>query len=185
MSMASSQVGPVYDRPGQSKTGPAFSRRCFALILSLFLTTGALAAGRTASYMRWNLDWNVTGGLPEKVLLLSLQGLANRSAPQFYVVHPREYQWEITEPLFDFYQRKHGVQFTELKTAEEALTKFAAVDPQTAQLVSLRYFAGLTLKETADTLRIAPRTADARWAYARAWLMAEMQRQDGPDCLRE
>ena len=65
-------------------------------------------------------------GGPEKALLTSLQGLANRAAPQLYIVHPRDFQWEITEPLFDFYQRKHGVQFTEIHTAEEALARFVS-----------------------------------------------------------
>lgn len=101
------------------------------LIFLLTLTCAILAPGRADTparagfVMRWDGDWRVAGGLPEKVLLLSLQGLANRSAPQLYVVHPRDFQWEITEPLFEFYQRKHGVQFTELKTAEEALARFA------------------------------------------------------------
>ncbi|MDP2138161.1 MAG: GxGYxYP family putative glycoside hydrolase, partial [Candidatus Didemnitutus sp.] len=53
-----------------------------------------------------------------------LQGLANRAAPQLYIVHPPEFQWEITGPLFEFYQRKHHVSFTELKTTEEALALF-------------------------------------------------------------
>ena len=75
--------------------------------------------------MHWDLDWKVDGGLPEKVMLLSLQGLANRNAPQLYVIHPPEYQWEITAPLFSFYERKHGVKFSELKNAEEALTRFS------------------------------------------------------------
>jgi len=97
----------------------------FALILSAASALAADAA-RSASYMRWNGDWQVASGLPEKVLLLSLQGLANRAAPQLYIVHPRDFQWEITEPLFEFYQRKHGVQFTEIKTAEEALARFAS-----------------------------------------------------------
>lgn len=99
------------------------------LTLSFFLITALAmtAAERSASYMRWNLDWRVDSGLPEKVLLLSLQGLANRSAPQLYIIHPRDYQWEITEPLFDFYRRKYGVAFTEIKTADEALAKFADV----------------------------------------------------------
>ena len=79
---------------------------------------------RTAFVMHWDLDWRVDSGLPEKVLLLSLQGLANRTSPQLYIVHPPDYQWEITGPLFEFYQRKHHVQFTELKTAEDALTRF-------------------------------------------------------------
>jgi hypothetical protein len=103
-------------------------RRLIVLLVLIFSAAGGLAdeAGRSCFYMRWNLDWRVDGGLPEKVLLLSLQGLANRNAPQFYVIHPREYQWEITEPLFNFYERKHGVKFTELKTAEEALHQFVA-----------------------------------------------------------
>jgi len=102
-------------------------RRLLSLLtLVLTVTLTGAEAGRGAFVMRWNLDWQVAGGLPEKVLLLSLQGLANRAAPQLYIVHPPEYQWEITGPLFSFYERKHGVQFAELKTAYEALTRFAA-----------------------------------------------------------
>jgi len=85
----------------------------------------AAPAGRAAWVMHFDSDWQVKGGLPEKVLLLSLQGLANRTEPRLYVIHPRDYQWEITQPLFDFYQRKHGVRFTEIKDAEAALTAFA------------------------------------------------------------
>lgn len=98
-----------------------------ALALSVCASIAAPATpGRSACYMRWDGDWQVAGGLPEKALLVSLQGLANRTAPQLYIIHPRDFQWEITEPLFDFYARKHGVQFTELKSAEAALTRFAA-----------------------------------------------------------
>lgn len=67
----------------------------------------------------------------------------------------------------------------ELLTLHEALERFAAVDPQSAKLITLRFFAGLTIKEAAASLGIAPRTADAKWAYARAWLLAEMRRMDG------
>ncbi len=103
-------------------------RRLFLSLALLVTAASAFAAdaARSAYVMRWDGDWKVAGALPEKVLLLSLQGLANRAAPQLYIVHPRDFQWEITEPLFEFYQRKHGVQFTEIKTAEEALTRFAS-----------------------------------------------------------
>jgi hypothetical protein len=100
-------------------------RLIFLLTLALTTTLAAADPARSAFFMRWDGDWKVAGGLPEKTLLASLQGLANRAAPQLYVVHPRDFQWEITEPLFEFYQRKHGVKFTEIKTAEEALTRFA------------------------------------------------------------
>jgi RNA polymerase sigma factor (TIGR02999 family) len=53
---------------------------------------------------------------------------------------------------------------------DEALAGLAAADPRTAELVKLRYFAGLSLPEAARVLDIAPRSADRLWAYARAWL---------------
>ncbi|MBA4137076.1 MAG: hypothetical protein C0518_07150 [Opitutus sp.] len=103
----------------------------FTLLLLLAITPLAgltaadpLSAPRDAGVMRFNLDWNVAGGLPEKALIVSLQGLANRTSPRLYVVHPPEFQWEITGPLFEFYQRKHHVNFAEIKTADEALGLF-------------------------------------------------------------
>ncbi|ACB76177.1 GxGYxYP domain-containing protein [Opitutus terrae] len=101
--------------------------RPILLFLSLMLgtVTAGAASGRAAFFMRWDQDWRVAGGLPEKALLVSLQGLANRDEPQLYIVHPADFQWEITEPLFQFYQRKHGVAFTEIKTAADALARFA------------------------------------------------------------
>ena len=101
-------------------------RLILALLLACTALTGLAESRRPVYAMRWNLDWNVAGGLPEKVLLLSLQGLANRQAPQLYVVHPHNFQWEITEPLYDFYRRKHGVAFIEIPTAAEALARFHA-----------------------------------------------------------
>lgn len=62
----------------------------------------------------------------------------------------------------------------ELIDLDAALTRFAAEDPQKAELVSLRFFAGLTLREAAAVLGISMTTADRHWAYARAWLFDEM-----------
>lgn len=64
----------------------------------------------------------------------------------------------------------------EILALDEALTAFARVEPQIAELVTLRYFGGLTIREAAAALGIAPRTADAHWVYARAWLQAEFKR---------
>jgi RNA polymerase sigma factor (TIGR02999 family) len=58
----------------------------------------------------------------------------------------------------------------ELLAVDEALARLAAVDAQAAELVKLRYFAGLSIPEAARVLGIAPRSADRLWAYARAWL---------------
>src|SRR5262245_28322600 len=62
----------------------------------------------------------------------------------------------------------------DLLALDEALTRLAAVNPQAAQLVQLRYFAGLSIPEAAQTLGIAPRSAERLWAYARAWLHQEI-----------
>jgi RNA polymerase sigma factor (TIGR02999 family) len=56
----------------------------------------------------------------------------------------------------------------------EALEKFAAIDPRKADLVKLRYFVGMTFDEAATALGIAVPTAKQWWAYARAWLRVEM-----------
>jgi RNA polymerase sigma factor (TIGR02999 family) len=62
----------------------------------------------------------------------------------------------------------------DLVALDEALEKLAAQDPLKAQLVELRYFAGLTGEQAAEVLGISPTTADRHWAYARAWLRAEV-----------
>jgi RNA polymerase sigma factor (TIGR02999 family) len=62
----------------------------------------------------------------------------------------------------------------DLLALDEALTKFTSVDPQAAQLVHLRYFAGLSIPEAAKALDVSPRTADRLWAFARVWLLREI-----------
>jgi RNA polymerase sigma factor (TIGR02999 family) len=58
----------------------------------------------------------------------------------------------------------------DLLAVHEALERFQAVDPVAAQIVKLRYFAGLTIPQAAEALGVSPSTADRSWAYARAWL---------------
>jgi len=58
----------------------------------------------------------------------------------------------------------------------DALDRLATINPRVANLVTLRYFGGRTIPEAAETLGIAPRTADTWWAYARAWLAADLSR---------
>jgi RNA polymerase sigma factor (TIGR02999 family) len=60
----------------------------------------------------------------------------------------------------------------------EALERFERIDPLKADLVKLRYFAGLTIPEAADALGISATTADRYWSYARAWLHTELKKGD-------
>ncbi len=63
----------------------------------------------------------------------------------------------------------------DLLALDSALTKLAKRDPVKAQLVELRYFAGLTGDQAAEILGISARTADRYWVYSRAWLRREME----------
>lgn len=63
----------------------------------------------------------------------------------------------------------------EVLALDAALRKLAVVDPLKSQLVELRYFAGLTGDQAAETLGISSSAADRHWAFARAWLQVEVR----------
>jgi RNA polymerase sigma factor (TIGR02999 family) len=63
----------------------------------------------------------------------------------------------------------------DLLALDEALTRLAAEDPAKAELVKLRYFAGLSLEDSAHALGISSATAKRNWAYARAWLFRHIE----------
>jgi len=69
---------------------------------------------------------------------------------------------------------------TQLVELDAALQKLAATDPRSAELIKLRYFAGLTIPQAAETLGIAVTTANRDWGYARAWLFREISKEPDP-----
>jgi len=82
-------------------------------------------------------------------------------------------------------QRRIGVDVSEvahvtnpdpdsLISLDEALLRLSQIDSTEAELVKLRYFAGLTIEQTAASLGISPATAKRLWTHARAWLIREM-----------
>ena len=73
-----------------------------------------------------------------------------------------------------------GVKDDDLLFVHEALDQLAAEDPRKAELVKLRYFAGLSIEEAADALGVSERTAKRDWNYARAWLGAAIEQMRDP-----
>src|SRR5262252_10250993 len=61
-----------------------------------------------------------------------------------------------------------------LPALDEALERLEKIDAEQARIVELRYFAGLSIEETADALGISPATLKRRWSLARAWLFREL-----------
>jgi len=66
----------------------------------------------------------------------------------------------------------------DLLALHQAMDRLTAAEPQVAELVTLRYFAGLSLPQAAATSGISRRTADRWWTYARAWLLGELEGGD-------
>jgi len=64
----------------------------------------------------------------------------------------------------------------DLVALDEALTRLAQQQPVKAELVKLRFFAGLTMREAAEALGISLATAERHWTFARTWLLAELSR---------
>jgi RNA polymerase sigma factor (TIGR02999 family) len=72
---------------------------------------------------------------------------------------------ELTVPALDY----------DLLAVDEALDRLAAADPAVAELVKLRYFAGMTIQEAAQVLGVSSRTANEYWTYAKAWLLRAIE----------
>ena len=68
-----------------------------------------------------------------------------------------------------------GEQSFDILALDDALEKLAALDPEQARLVELRFFGGLTVEETAEAMSISPATVKRHWAVARAWLARELE----------
>ncbi|MBN1349216.1 hypothetical protein JXJ21_07395 [candidate division KSB1 bacterium] len=82
---------------------------------------------KNAYYMKLEDGWEIDGLLPEKALLISLQGVANTSGPKFYFIYPENYPFHYTASVFDFYKNERNYTFTQLKTAEQAVNALKQV----------------------------------------------------------
>jgi RNA polymerase sigma factor (TIGR02999 family) len=67
----------------------------------------------------------------------------------------------------------------DLLALEEALGELAEIDPQRCRLVELRFFAGLSVDDTAEVLGVSPSTVDRDWRVAKAWLFRRLQQETG------
>ncbi len=79
----------------------------------------------------------------------------------------------VLETLFEA-AATGAVPIEDLLTLEAALTRLESIDPRAAEVVSLRFFAGMTSPEVAEHLGVSVRTVEGDWAHARAWLKREL-----------
>ncbi len=75
-----------------------------------------------------------------------------------------------TEMILEFYERRQ----INIAAVDEALRELEALDPRQAQIVELRFFAGLTIEEIATLLKVSPMTVKRDWAVAKIWLRKDL-----------
>ena len=68
-----------------------------------------------------------------------------------------------------------GTDAMDLVALDDALSRLATLDPEQARIVELRYFGGLTIDETAETVGVSPATVKRQWTMARAWLKLQLE----------
>jgi RNA polymerase sigma factor (TIGR02999 family) len=106
-------------------------------------------------------------------------GIAARLMRQVLVEHARRHQAEKrgggrVAVTLGHADEVAGAPEVDILAVHEALERLAAFDAQQARIVELRFFAGLSIEETAEVLRISPATVKREWVSAKAWLYREM-----------
>lgn len=116
--------------------------------------------------LRWNSRGHFFAAAAEAMRRILIDRARHKKSQKAGGKHQRADLPEIEAPA--------DPSFTDMLALHEALAKLEEQDRLKAELVKLRFFAGLTSEQAARALDIAPSTADKYWAYARAWLHLEM-----------
>ncbi|MFO7724809.1 MAG: GxGYxYP family putative glycoside hydrolase, partial [Oceanipulchritudo sp.] len=95
-------------------------KKTITLLFLGLLFAGSLM-GRQAYLMEFDNRWNLEDGLPEKAMLISLQGIVNKDGPELYFVYPEEWTWKITPAMRDFFEERHDFEFTKFLGPKGAL----------------------------------------------------------------
>jgi RNA polymerase sigma factor (TIGR02999 family) len=144
------------ERPGQTLQATALVHEAY---LRLVLNPGDAAGGR-------DLHWNSRGHFFAAAAEAMRRILMNRARDKGRLKRGGSRQRVDLDNICD----PATTSDDDLLDLDEALERLASAHPECAELVKLRFFAGMTLDEAAAALGIARRSADRQWAFARAWL---------------
>jgi RNA polymerase sigma factor (TIGR02999 family) len=148
----------VQEKPGQTLQATALVHEAYLRLVD------------TDQAQRWNSRGHFFAAAAEAMRRILVDSARSRSADRRGGGRSR-----VVVELADFAARQDDPKLLAL---DEALVRLEQQHPTKAQLVKLRYFAGQSIREAAETLGISTATADRYWAYARAWLQREMTGAD-------
>jgi RNA polymerase sigma factor (TIGR02999 family) len=153
----------VQENPGQTLQATALVHEAYLRLVDV------------EQVQKWNSRAHFFGAAAEAMRRILVEN-ARRKGRQKRGGDWQRHDVQLNEPVLDHPD-------ADILAIDEALTQLSRDHPENAELVRLRYFAGLTLDEAAVALGIASATADRRWRYARAWLARRLNR--GVDASRE
>jgi len=151
------------EQPGQTLQATALVHEAYLRLVG---------TGGGASALRWDGRAHFFAAAAEAMRRILIDNARRKKRVKHGGDRDRQ-DLDALEPA-DLAEISTGVAGDDLLALDEALERFAKIDPAKAELVKLRYFAGLTLEEAGRMLGISPATADRHWAFARAWLYKEI-----------
>ncbi|HVS35121.1 MAG TPA: ECF-type sigma factor [Gemmataceae bacterium] len=154
----------IQEKPGQTLQPTA-------LVHEAYLRLVASGGRKPPDDRPWNSRGHFFAAAAEAMRRILVEAARRKRRPK----HGGDRRRIDLDEAVDLHQPAHaGRSPTDLLALDEALTQLAAREPAKAELVKLRYFAGLSLEAAAAALDISPATAKRHWAVARAWLFATL-----------
>ncbi|QDT43129.1 RNA polymerase sigma factor [Gimesia alba] len=145
-----------HEAPGQTLTATALVHEAYLRLV-----------GDSGEERQWDHRGHFFAAAAESMRRILIENARRKKRVKHGGEHDRVDLPEIAAPALD--------QSDDLLALDAALTEFAKESPEKAELVKLRYFAGLSEQEAADVLGISRATAARHWAYSRAWLFSQIK----------
>jgi RNA polymerase sigma factor (TIGR02999 family) len=154
----------AHEKPGHTLQATALVHEAYLRLVGPMASGGREAPG--ASERRWDSRGHFFAAAAEAMRRILVENVRRKKA----VKHGGSQQ-RVEIELADPSSRPSPL---DLLALDEALERFAKLEPLKAELVKLRFFAGLTMPEAAEAQGISLATAERHWTYARTWLFAAM-----------
>lgn len=145
-----------HEAPGQTLTATALVHEAYLRLV-----------GKEEVEPQWDHRGHFFAAAAESMRRILIENARRKKRLKHGGEHDRVDLPDIVAPALD--------QSDDLLALDDALTKFALESPEKAELVKLRYFAGLSEQEAAEVLGISRATAARHWAYSRAWLFSQIK----------
>jgi RNA polymerase sigma factor (TIGR02999 family) len=157
----------THEQPGQTLQATALVHEAYLRLV------GSQTPGSKDQTQKWNSRGHFFAAAAEAMRRILIENARRKRGPEAGGRHVRvdlpDVAAELRGPDLD------------LLALSEALDKLQAKDARAAELVKLRFFAGLTRQQAAEALGVSVATADNDWAYAKGWLKAEIAGRSGTD----